>query len=373
MLPFDELNRLAREQKPRSMDIEKYFSAMALPAEEKENRIEFAKKLEDRLFLFLAFIYVLAERGSLGNLPAAKEGLARDIAAMMEEYTYPDSAMLEYINRYVDNFVDTTMKRGIVDGEEAAYWFSEDRARFSAEDEANTLFNYEQYRQAVEDGYTHKRWIAMKDERVRLTHAEVDGTTVPIDEYFSVGDWMMRFPKDPEAGPEETVNCRCSMLFFDKKEMLLATANALFVNKKELLYKNAQRIIPIEDYEDFTCHANPDAFEIDLVGNGNEKDFIELTPEEYAERIKNSSAYQGGNVRLISCRAGAKKDGAAQRLANALSKNVMASTEKVRVDEDGNIFLTDNDILAEIWYYASKEERATFHQTGSWITFKPKL
>lgn len=216
MLPFDELNRLAREQKSRSMDIEKYFSAMELPVEEKENRIEFAKKLEDRLFLFLAFIYVLAERGSLGNLPAAKEGLARDIAAMMEEYTYPDSAMLEYINRYVDNFVDTTMKRGIVDGEEAAYWFSEDRARFSAEDEANTLFNYEQYRQAVEDGYTHKRWIAMKDERVRLTHAEVDGTTVPIDEYFSVGDWMMRFPKDPEAGPEETVNCRCSLRYLNK-------------------------------------------------------------------------------------------------------------------------------------------------------------
>ena len=125
----------------------------------------------------------------------------------------------------------------------------------------------------------------------------------------------------------------------------LATAGSLFVNKKELLFKNAQYIKPIDDFYDVVCHANPDSFEIDLVGNGIDEDFIPVTPEEFAERIKNSAGYDGGNIRLISCQAGAKSDGAAQKIANILGKEVIAATEKVSVDDDGNIFISDNILL----------------------------
>ena len=152
----------------------------------------------------------------------------------------------------------------------------------------------------------------------------------------------------------------------------LAKANALFVNKKERLFKNASKIKKLSDYEDFTCHATPDVFQIDMKGEGNPNDFIDLTPQEYAKRIRNSSAYKGGDIRIISCKAGAKKDGAAQQLADELGVIVLAPTETVNVDDDGNIFLTDNDILAEMWYYASKEERKNFRETGEWIRFKPR-
>ena len=390
MLPFDELNVLNKtEVPPRSVDIDQYFDEMELSDSEKEDRKEFAEKLEDRLFLILAFLYVILERKAYGGIQSVKDRLEKEITDLVKEYTYPDITMSDYIRNYVAEFVDSTVRNaeryigGVadnpeqeenVDDKKLSYWFSEDRAKYNAENEANTIFNYEQFRQAKADGLAYKHWITMKDERVRRTHAEVDDVVIPIDEPFEVGGYKMMYPKDSSlgAGPEEIVNCRCTVEYLDDSPSGLATANALFVNKRELLFKNAKNIKPIPNFEDFTCHATPDAFQIDLVGDGKEEDYIDLTPEEFAERIKSSSTYRGGNVRLISCQAGAKKHGAAQRLANSLGKKVMASTEKVHVDEDGNIFLSDSDTLAQMWYY-STEERDSFHETGKWIVFTPRF
>ena len=108
----------------------------------------------------------------------------------------------------------------------------------------------------------------------------------------------------------------------------LAKANALFVNNNERLFWNASKIKKLPDYEDFTCHATPDVFQIDLVGKGDEKDFIDISPQEYAKRIKNSSAYKGGNI-----------------------------------------FLTDNDILAQMWY--ASDDKKSFRETGRWIVSAP--
>lgn len=150
----------------------------------------------------------------------------------------------------------------------------------------------------------------------------------------------------------------------------MAKANARFVNKHDKLYEYAERIKKLPDYEDFTCHANPDVFEIDLVGKGNREDYIQISPEEFATRIKNSTAYKGGKVRIISCQAGAKPDGAAQKLANELNVDVLAPTEEVNVDEYGNIFVSDNEILAEMWYNSNNKDE--FHETGEWKVFSPQ-
>lgn len=147
-------------------------------------------------------------------------------------------------------------------------------------------------------------------------------------------------------------------------------ANGLFVNRTEKLHKYASKIPPIEGFEDFTCHADADSFFIDLVGNGMEENFFKLSPEEYAEQIKASSTYHGGNIRIISCQTGAKKDGAAQRLADALNVNVYAPTETVHVTETGEIFVSDNDILAEIWY--NENDRSAIKETGTWRLFQPR-
>ena len=218
MLAFDELNRLSRELPERSIPIDRYFDEMNLPVGEKEDRKEFARKLEDELFEIMVLIYTVIEQQTLGNIPAVTARLEETIKDLVSEYTVPDSEMLSYINQYSTNFVDTTVKhlQTAAEGEEekAAYYVSEDRARYNAENEANTIFNYEQFRQAKADGFTRKQWITMKDERVRRTHAKIDGTTIPIDGFFQVGDYLMRFPKDwDNGGPEECVNCRCTLRF----------------------------------------------------------------------------------------------------------------------------------------------------------------
>lgn len=54
-----------------------------------------------------------------------------------------------------------------------------------------------------------KRWVSLRDNRVRPTHSMADGQVVGRHENFIVGGYPMRFPQDPLAPIEETANCRC--------------------------------------------------------------------------------------------------------------------------------------------------------------------
>jgi SPP1 gp7 family putative phage head morphogenesis protein len=55
-----------------------------------------------------------------------------------------------------------------------------------------------------------KTWIATLDDKVRASHAELDGETVEIDEPFSNG---LMYPADPSGDdPAEIYNCRCTMI-----------------------------------------------------------------------------------------------------------------------------------------------------------------
>ena len=62
-------------------------------------------------------------------------------------------------------------------------------------------------------GDLNKTWSTTGMDNVRPTHQEVDGTSIPQDEQFEVGDYMMNCPGDDSAGPEEVVNCACCLLF----------------------------------------------------------------------------------------------------------------------------------------------------------------
>ena len=241
ILPFDEMNVLSQKKKQRSISIDKYFNEMELPKPEKEDRIQFANELNNILFEKMSLLYLLLIGKIAGTtLDSIKQELTRQISNLMKEYTYPDYELDSKINRYASNFVDITANRTnlILDGSEVEnlfsdglgkevklsdedksnsliYWFSEDRARFNAEDTTNDLFNYEQYRQAIADGMIQKQWLTMKDERVRKTHAEVDDIVIPINSLFLVGDCYMRYAHDTEMGSaEETVNCRCTTIYF---------------------------------------------------------------------------------------------------------------------------------------------------------------
>ncbi len=59
-----------------------------------------------------------------------------------------------------------------------------------------------------------KYWIATYDSRTRDTHEVMEAQNPKdMDEDFEVGDYMMDSPGDPDGGPEETINCRCSIAF----------------------------------------------------------------------------------------------------------------------------------------------------------------
>lgn len=232
MLPFDELNRLnKRNRNQRSMPYKKYFGEMELPESEKKIREEYARDIEREIFLILAFIYSILESKTYYMLDSAKDRLEASILRNLRKYTMPDSELLEYVRNYSSQFVDVTYQHSLewfenqervsenVESEETDtpdYWFSEDRARYNAENESNTVFNYEQFRDAKRDGLQYKQWQSMKDERVRKTHSEVDDTILPIDEPFTVGGYLMRYPKDASlgAGIEEIAGCRCTVRYF---------------------------------------------------------------------------------------------------------------------------------------------------------------
>ena len=54
-------------------------------------------------------------------------------------------------------------------------------------------------------------WVSMRDERVRVSHWEADGQTVPINEPFIINGYKMMFPLDDSMGApiDEIINCRC--------------------------------------------------------------------------------------------------------------------------------------------------------------------
>lgn len=58
-------------------------------------------------------------------------------------------------------------------------------------------------------GFTRKRWVTRHDDKVRETHREVDGDTVPLPEPFYVGGYPLMYPGERGAPPSIVINCRC--------------------------------------------------------------------------------------------------------------------------------------------------------------------
>ena len=73
----------------------------------------------------------------------------------------------------------------------------------------------EAFRQVVEDtgidrSQIRRVWNATQDARTRDSHAAMDGQEVGLDEPFTSGaGHRLMFPGDPQAPPEEVIQCRC--------------------------------------------------------------------------------------------------------------------------------------------------------------------
>jgi hypothetical protein len=63
-----------------------------------------------------------------------------------------------------------------------------------------------------------KTWLSARDGRVRDTHQEADGQTVPVDQPYSVGGSSMSYPGDPAGPNQETCNCRCTETYGEEEQ-----------------------------------------------------------------------------------------------------------------------------------------------------------
>ena len=201
--------------------IDKFFQEMDLSDDEKKRREDLA---QDLYILFsLYFAEIVAERMGNHEIDVAyyKDMLYRQYCDKVEVYlvllfallgrkTISDT-MKEDIRQRVSDIVDTTMK---FDDE---FYTSSDRATLLACNEANFVGNTTDYDIAKYQGYRHKQWLTMADEKVRATHTAVEGKTIGIDEYFQVGLAEMLYPMDMSRNgaehPEETASCRCVCVY----------------------------------------------------------------------------------------------------------------------------------------------------------------
>lgn len=214
----DERKRISRKKIP----IHEYFEDMQISEEQKQKRIRLANLLlADVLFLF-----------ALSKVNNDKQYLVKSFqnryTESVKSVVQQDKELSRYIRKVCENIVDTTLKdtkkpSDLTDSAGTEYRTSVDRAMNIAENEANSILNNEEYRSAIKNGCTKKKWISFGDERVRTDHADVDGEVVDIYKPFHVGGYLMMFPKDDSlgAGLEEIVNCRCSVEYLQDRVIVL--------------------------------------------------------------------------------------------------------------------------------------------------------
>lgn len=62
-----------------------------------------------------------------------------------------------------------------------------------------------------------KRWDTERDEKVRISHREVDGEVRDLGMPFYVDGVALMFPGDPMGPPETVINCRCDLVIVNER------------------------------------------------------------------------------------------------------------------------------------------------------------
>lgn len=214
---YDELN--TRPNNRRSEPYKEYFSKMSISDKEKQERIAFSEQMEEVVLYILALIETTIESGESDQKYIQTQFYDKYLDVVLG-YMLIDSYIKEYVLETSKQIIGTTFSHIVEkhpDSEQATddYYLSNDRVMFISECEANSILNYRQYSKALKSGKTKKTWIDVGDKRERKTHLEVGGTTIPINEPFSVGDSLLMFPTDYSLGAsaDEIVNCLCSIQY----------------------------------------------------------------------------------------------------------------------------------------------------------------
>lgn len=101
--------------------------------------------------------------------------------------------------------------------------FSRERANRIARTETTGALNGGAWlarQELYKDGIiTEEEWLAIKDEDTRSTHFDADGQRKGQLGFFTVGGEQARFPGDPLLSAGERINCRCTAIPIETKNI----------------------------------------------------------------------------------------------------------------------------------------------------------
>lgn len=199
---YDELNVIDSDKY-----IADYFKPMSVPPQRRKVREDASKDyLEVLLFLFA----LISVYGDSPDWIAIEKEFRVQIEFVALKYSRDTDELQGYLDDKAEDFIKIT-KEYFDKGD--PYGVSKERATWEAVNEANDVIGYEEVLKAAEEGYKYKIWRTERDDRVRPTHEVMEGTKIPIDEMFVVGDGLMRYPHDFYYNPDECFNCRCALEF----------------------------------------------------------------------------------------------------------------------------------------------------------------
>lgn len=218
---IDEFNKPSEAQ---VIDIDRYFDEIEdLDEEQKEIRKEIAYDFKDILKLVLALILADLRVGNdVDGTFYHSMVKSRFMDVIDTKLPYLTIDIRIQIENYIDNNLALVIE-STIDNQKQAYMFSEARATSIAVDDSMASINIEELQEAKEAGYTHKKWVTMRDRKVRHSHEKVDEEVVEIDKPFKVGRCLMQAPmifdEDSEyQDPKEVINCRCCLIYVTDKK-----------------------------------------------------------------------------------------------------------------------------------------------------------
>lgn len=204
---IDEINLLNDLTESNYYD---YFVKMDLPDEEIAKRIETAEELENEFMVILALALLLYRQGDFDRQRIQRR--------FRESYLKIGGKRIAsdswYLNQRATEFSED-VSRATESHLDSEYYTSLDRAMSMSQTESNVINNYAWFRDMAEQGYTRKRWMTMRDKRVRDSHRGMEGKTIGLYEYFDVNGYQLLFPCDTSLSPPASViaGCRCSLKF----------------------------------------------------------------------------------------------------------------------------------------------------------------
>jgi len=169
---------------------------------------------------------------------ARQQGFLQNDPRYAQIVDYTTRILTDDVSAYWQGLQDpTTMARRIVDLQRQGLGYQETsrqvatmygaefyRSERLVRSAYNTSSNYAHYRDLLEAGYHHARWLTAEDNRVRHPHGSqrwdhrhADRQTAKLGEPFIVTGELLLFPGDRSMGASigNVINCRCTLIGAD--------------------------------------------------------------------------------------------------------------------------------------------------------------